>query len=220
MGNEWGKAFMLRVKNWKEFQHYKDRSPPWIKLHKGLLDDYEYQCLPLASRALAPMIWLLASESSDGCIDGDHKKLAFRLRVSEKEIRDGLIPLIEKGFLIDDSKALADRNQDACLETETETETETTLSGKPDISPSSKAEALAVLDYLNQCAKRSYRPVDANLKFILGRLKSGATPLQMREVVFAKCQQWGDDEKMSEYLRPATLFNATKFEQYLGELSA
>jgi len=28
---------MLRVKNWGKFQHYKDRNPPWIKLHRGLL---------------------------------------------------------------------------------------------------------------------------------------------------------------------------------------
>lgn len=109
---------ILTVKNWADFQHYKDRSPPWIKLHKGLLDNYEYQCLPLASRALAPMIWLLASESVDGSIDADLRKLAFRLRTTEKEIQAGLTPLIEKGFLIDASNPLAERKQDAMPETE------------------------------------------------------------------------------------------------------
>jgi hypothetical protein len=39
----------LRVKNWSEFQHYKDRNPPWIKLHRTLLDhDYEAAILALA----------------------------------------------------------------------------------------------------------------------------------------------------------------------------
>ena len=33
------------VKNWDEFQHYKDRNPPWIKLHNHLLDDYEFEML-------------------------------------------------------------------------------------------------------------------------------------------------------------------------------
>ena len=60
------KFMLLITKNWAEFQHYKDRSPPWIKLHKELLDDRQYQSLPLASRALAPMLWLLASETKDG----------------------------------------------------------------------------------------------------------------------------------------------------------
>jgi hypothetical protein len=38
----------LRVKNWAEFQHYRSRRPPWIKLHRGLLDDYAWHRLPEA----------------------------------------------------------------------------------------------------------------------------------------------------------------------------
>jgi hypothetical protein len=113
------------VKNWAEFQHYKDRSPPWVKLHKSLLDDYDFQCLPVASRALAPMLWLLASENMDGIIDCDTKRLAFRLRALEKEIKEGLEPLIRQGFLIPDSGVLAECQRVAVSETETETETET-----------------------------------------------------------------------------------------------
>jgi hypothetical protein len=112
----------ISVKNWKDFQHYKDRSPPWIKLHKGLLDNFEYQRLPIASRALAPMLWLLASESDDGSIDADYAKLAFRLRTTEKDVEDGLKPLIENGFFVCDSGALAACEQSACLETEREAE--------------------------------------------------------------------------------------------------
>lgn len=59
----------LVPKNWTSFQHYKDRAPPWIRLHRGLLDDYEFQCLPVASRALAPMLWLLASAETSGEFD-------------------------------------------------------------------------------------------------------------------------------------------------------
>ena len=110
----------LIIKNWPTFQHYKDRSPPWIKLHKGLLDDFNYQRLPIASRALAPMLWLLASESMDGSIDSEPEKLAFRLRTSEQDITDGLNPLIEAGFLTAASNSLAGCLQDAMPETETE----------------------------------------------------------------------------------------------------
>jgi hypothetical protein len=38
----------LRVKNWAEFQHYRHRRPPWIKLHHGLLDDFAWHRLPEA----------------------------------------------------------------------------------------------------------------------------------------------------------------------------
>jgi len=112
----------LITKNWAEFQHYKDRSPPWIKLHKELLDDRKYQSLPIASRALAPMLWLLASESKDGSFDGTPEELAFRLRTSLKDVVAGLKPLIDKGFFSVASEPIAECLQDACLEGETETE--------------------------------------------------------------------------------------------------
>lgn len=116
---------IIRPKNWAAFQHYKDRSPSWIKLHKSLLDDFEYHCLPLASRALAPMLWLLASEGDNGEIECDWKKLAFRLRAREKEIEDAVKPLIQAGFFIADqdaSELLADCYQDACPEKRREEE--------------------------------------------------------------------------------------------------
>jgi len=65
----------LRPKNWNEFQHYKRRHPPWVKLHKRLLDNFEFQSLPLASKALAPMLWLLASEDRQGWIDAEAAKI-------------------------------------------------------------------------------------------------------------------------------------------------
>lgn len=104
----------LRVKNWEQFQHYKDRNPPWIKLHKTLLDDREYHRLPDASRALAPCIWLLASESKDGSIAHDPETIAFRLRRSVKEIESAIRPLVSAGFLIvehDASLPLAESKQ-------------------------------------------------------------------------------------------------------------
>lgn len=105
--------------NWAELQHYKDRSPPWIKLHKKLLDNFEWHSLPVASRALAPMLWLLASEHDRGEIDAAPKKLAFRLRMSEREASEAVRPLIDNGFFLvvqDDSDVLAGCKQDACLE--------------------------------------------------------------------------------------------------------
>jgi hypothetical protein len=92
-------------KNWASFQHYKDRSPAWIKLHRGLLDDYEFARLPVESRALAPMLWLLAAEHEDGKIDASLDKLCFRLRMTAGEISEALHPLIEAGFFIEASRS-------------------------------------------------------------------------------------------------------------------
>jgi hypothetical protein len=126
---------VITPNNWAELQHYKDRSPPWIKLHKKLLDNYEFQCLPVASRALAPMLWLLASEHASGEIDADPQKIGFRLRLSVQEVNDALAPLIAAKFfsplgksastaLAAASKKQAKLERAARPETETETETD------------------------------------------------------------------------------------------------
>ena len=116
---------LLQPKNWAVFQHYKDRCPPWIKLHRDLLNDRVYMCLPIASKALAPLLWLLASETKDGQFDGSLDELVFRLHISPKEYEDGIKPLIDKGFLIIASGVLAESKQVAIPETEGERETET-----------------------------------------------------------------------------------------------
>lgn len=111
----------ITPKNWADFQHYKDRDPPWIKLHKKLLDDFEYQSLPLASRALAPMLWLLASEDKEGVINANDVKLAFRLRITVGELTDALMPLIQSNFFSvqrDASEMIAPCEPDAMPETE------------------------------------------------------------------------------------------------------
>lgn len=112
----------LIPKNWTIFQHYKDRCPPWVKLHRELLNDKQFMCLPIASKALAPLLWLLASESKTGEFDGSIEELVFRLRFTTKEVEAGLKPLIDKGFFLSASGVLADCLQDAIPETERERE--------------------------------------------------------------------------------------------------
>lgn len=74
-------------------------------------------------------------------------------------------------------------------------------------------DCLRILLYLNTKAKTHYRNTDANLKFIKARLGSGATPEEMMKVIDVKCDEWLGTS-METYLRPETLFNATKFETY------
>ena len=106
-------APVFRVKNWAEFQHYRKRNPPWIRLYRKLLDDIVFMALPDGSRALAPCMWLLASESDDGTIPADTEFLAWRLRRPVAWVRKALIPLIEEGFLEDASNVLASCKHDA-----------------------------------------------------------------------------------------------------------
>lgn len=145
-----------KVKNWSAFQHYKDRSPPWIKLHRELLDDFAFTSLPLASKALAPLLWLLAAETQDGSVSLDAEWLAWRLRIAVSDVEAGLSPLIEKGFLIPDSKALAKRKQVAIPETEGETERET----EGDARKGKRAKVCTLTDWIAELGDTDPVPAD------------------------------------------------------------
>ena len=76
-----------------------------------------------------------------------------------------------------------------------------------------------ILNFLNEQTGRTYKPTETNLSFINERLKEGATPDECRQVIIKKTKEWLNDAEMYKYLRPATLFNKTKFSQYSGELN-
>jgi uncharacterized phage protein (TIGR02220 family) len=77
-----------------------------------------------------------------------------------------------------------------------------------------------VLDEMNKVTSRDFKAVDANLKFIRARLAEGFEPNELISVVRTKFAQWGKDPKMRQYVRPATLFNAEKFQGYREEAKA
>lgn len=85
----------LKVKNWTQFQHYKDRNPPWIKLHFALLSSPDWVMLDDASRVLAVACMLIASRNA-GAIPDDP---AYLKRVAYLHRTPDFKPLIECGFL-------------------------------------------------------------------------------------------------------------------------
>lgn len=112
----------IQVKNFEKFQHYKERNPIWIKLYYETLDDYEFSCLPDASKWLALGLWMLASRTENR-IPNDAAWIAKKLSLTE---RIKLDPLLSAGFITicDASKPLATGYQNATPEKETEKETE------------------------------------------------------------------------------------------------
>ena len=87
---------MFSVKNWDEFQHYKDRNPPWIKLHNHLLDDYEFEMLGDAAKGHLLCIWMLASRTKNE-MPLDDKWITKKIGASNKV---NLEALVNAGFLI------------------------------------------------------------------------------------------------------------------------
>jgi len=73
-----------------------------------------------------------------------------------------------------------------------------------------------ILDDLNTKGQFRYRPGSANTSLINARLSEGYTLEDFQIVHDNMIAKWGKDEKMYEYLRPATLYCASKFEGYLN----
>ncbi len=85
----------LTVKNWNTFQHYGKRNPPWIKLHRAILDDYGFCSLHDAAKAHLMLLWLYASQHN-GQIPHDVQFLERKLDVTSLD----LDAFIAGGFLI------------------------------------------------------------------------------------------------------------------------
>lgn len=83
---------------------------------------------------------------------------------------------------------------------------------KPDV-------AEKVIQYLNDKSGRQYKAVPSNKKLIEARIKEGATPKDLVAVINRKCAEWLDNPEMAQYLRPSTLFGATNFNNYVGQLN-
>src|SRR5215475_9602027 len=100
----------MRIKDWKKFQHYKRRNPPWIKLHKTLLDDPEWHALDSNASKVLAMCWLIASEHGGNL--PAIGKLAFRLRMSV-DVLSSIISKLSHWIEHDASTTLAECWQDA-----------------------------------------------------------------------------------------------------------
>ena len=117
----------LKIKNWHQFQHFKDRKPPWIKLYRDLLDDIVWHQISGEDAKTLVMLWLIASEN-DGILPEFHE-LAFRLRTTQKSIKS-TVSRLSHWLIQDDINPISDitviseRYQNDALETETETERE------------------------------------------------------------------------------------------------
>lgn len=86
-----------RIVNFRKFQNFHDRKPPWIKLYRDLLDNMDWFMLsPIASKSLINL-WLLGSESFGNL--PDDFEIGFRLRLNQKELDIVMKELIKFKFV-------------------------------------------------------------------------------------------------------------------------
>mgnify|MGYP000556123895 CR=1 FL=1 len=120
-----------KIKGWDNFQHFKDRRPPWIKLYRDLLDDPDWHNLDGDTAKILVSLWLIASEDKEG--KGglpDTRRIAFRLRISEIKLNKSLAELSHWIQRDDTNEILTEQKNDelvtmAAVEIEEEADAET-----------------------------------------------------------------------------------------------
>ncbi len=76
-----------------------------------------------------------------------------------------------------------------------------------------------IINYLNDATGKKYRSSTGKTKTIIkARWKEGFRLDDFKKVIDTKTTEWKNDSKMSQYLRPETLFG-NKFEGYLNQQS-
>lgn len=117
---------VIRIGNWARFQHYSDRNPPWIKLHREILTSRTWVNTSDASRVLAITCMVLASETENRVpLDlGYIRRRAFLNQEPDfsELITVQFLEIVDESA--SDSDLLASCHQRARSETETEIEAE------------------------------------------------------------------------------------------------
>lgn len=74
-----------------------------------------------------------------------------------------------------------------------------------------------VVRYLNEKTGRRFQVKGETAKYISGRINDGYTLDDFKTVIDKKVKKWKNDPKMSQFLRPSTLFAPSHFDEYLNE---
>jgi hypothetical protein len=85
----------LQIKNWRDYQHYTGRNPPWIKLHTRLLDDVGFHDLADHLKVQLMALWLVAAKYDNHI--PDRVTWLERFNISHKKF--DLDSLINSGFV-------------------------------------------------------------------------------------------------------------------------
>lgn len=86
----------IRVPEWDNFQHYKDRVPKWIKLHVELLDDDDFIALTPSRQAMLVKLWSAYARGREQ-LTSDPRRLSHVLR--QRVTVSDLKALRDAGFI-------------------------------------------------------------------------------------------------------------------------
>lgn len=176
----------VRFLNWSEYQHYSDRNPPWVKLHRTIITSEFWVNSSDASRVLAIACMTLAS-MHDNLIPLNLmyiKRVAYLNTDADfsELLSYGLVEIIDKNPE-SASNVLAECLQVAIPETETETEKIS--------SPSKTASNSTEFEEFWQIYPRKVGKLQAQKAFAVATKKTPAAAI----IAKLKTYKFSDDPK-------------------------
>lgn len=91
----------LRIDKYAQYQHYKERTPPWVKQHRSFWTNYGMCQQSATTRLLALFLISYASEFKECVIPCNILTISRRIGLSKVTVKKGLEALIQAKFLVE-----------------------------------------------------------------------------------------------------------------------
>lgn len=164
--------------------------------------------------AIFPSLELSRKRSESGAKGGQKKQAKQELATKQNEDL-----LASKTASKSEAKAVANGEANGVAKSKSNSKSNSKEDISSDISKKKGSDLSAIteiVDYLNQAANTSFKASSKNTQSLINaRTREGFTVDDFKTVIDGRVKAWANDPKMSEYLRPQTLFG-TKFESYLN----
>lgn len=168
--------------------------------------------------AIFPSLELSRKRSESGSKGGQKKQANHELATKQNEDL-----LASKTASKNESNGVANGKANGVAKSKSNSKSNSKEDISSDISKKKGSDLSAIteiVDYLNQAANTSFKESSKNTQSLINaRTREGFTVDDFKAVIDGRVKAWANDPKMSEYLRPQTLFG-TKFESYLNASKA
>lgn len=198
------------IKNWNQYQQYKDRNPPWIKLHHDILTSNDWIMLNDEGRLTMVVCMLIASRNR-GNVPNDPDLVK---RTGRLEFVPDLEQLQKCGFFIELTQEIMDASSSYQVHPPSVSSylNLNLLQSKKEVVKDAKE----VLEYLVLVTGRSFSKYD-NIARCLVREKCSVE--DCKKVIDFKAAQWKGKDQL-EHLNGRTPWRPMHFSDYLDEASA
>jgi len=212
----------IALLNYADDEGYFKAHPSLVKASCFPLDDS--LSIPRMLQELSNDGYIRIGKADDGTTIGQVINFLAHQRIDKPTKSKFAVKSIAWNTLVDSSantpRVIAEPSHPEGKGKEGKVKEETPLSRKrDDVGKNGELNEAAdrVIDFLNLKSGKNFRHVEVNRAFIRARLGSGATEQDCKSVIARKERDWRNTEQW-KYMRPETLFNAKKFESYIGEL--